>query len=169
MGLLLTAQLMLNTLPEVKGIASNLTSRFFAPIHAHQKTATRYCYEVPVGKEHRSIRCGRLMSVITAALCFQFVPQVTHKASPEVKRQLLSGVIMPVELVHLQLMFQVIPHRHLVLCGVTADIFHRQCAMILTSLTWRAGRPMMAWGSAGGQAVWGLQTAVAPMRLWMHA
>ena len=102
------------------------------------------------------------MGILAPTLCLLLVPQVPHKAPPEVEGQLLSCLISNLQLVQLQLMLQVVPHRYLMLQGVMVHIFDCQSAMFPIR---QAVVMLMVFMVLAGS---GVLAAVAPLWLLKH-
>ena len=129
------------------GLCEESSMHNFMIIFLHESTLVQGL-EVPVCQEQSCIRRRGLMSILTPTLCLQLIPQVPHKPTPEVERQLLSCLISNLELVHLQLMLQVVPHGYLLLRDVMVCIFKCQRAVLPVRLT----RQAVLWMLAAGRA-----------------
>ena len=91
------------------------------------------CTNSPVSQEHCSIRCGCLMHIVPSTLCLQLIPQVPHVPTPEVKRQLLSHLVIDLDSVLIQLSPEIIPDGYLLLCDAATGMFNGESAWLLLS------------------------------------
>ena len=73
------------------------------------------------------------MHTVPSTLRLQLIPQVPHIPTPEIKRQLLSCLVINLDSVLIQLIPEIIPDGYLLLCDAATGMLNGESAWLLLS------------------------------------